>query len=109
MADDAHRQGEVDAEGGDQKHKDHSGGKREVLPEDFFGVAGDAEEDRDVFEFVAHQNDIGRLHGDIGARGPHGHADIGGRERGGVVHAVPDHHHAAVLFEFLNGRNFGLG
>ncbi|KAF1736545.1 hypothetical protein CRV24_002152 [Beauveria bassiana] len=37
-----------------------------------------------------HEDHVGSLHGDIGARG-HGDADVGGGKRGGVVDAVADH------------------
>jgi len=48
MTDNTHRKREVDSECGDQKHEDHSRSEGEVLPEDFFRVARDAQEDRDV-------------------------------------------------------------
>ena len=54
------------------------------------------------------------FHGDVGA-GAHGDADIGLRQRGGVVDAVAGHGHDSALrlqaahdFRFLLGQDFGI-
>ncbi|AUX37512.1 uncharacterized protein SOCE836_097370 [Sorangium cellulosum] len=43
-------------------------------------------------EVVVGEDDVRRLLGHLRAAQPHGHADVGGAERGGVVHAVAGHH-----------------
>ena len=47
-------------------------------------------------QVAAHQREVGRLDGDVGA-GAHGEAEVGLGERGGVVHAVADHGHDPAL------------
>lgn len=52
---------------------------------------GEMEGGRDIEEGLRpHQNDIGGLHGDVGA-GRHSNADVSGSKCGGVVDTVADH------------------
>src|SRR5699024_11247349 len=55
---------------------------------------GTGESDRvgDRVEVVAHQDDVGRLQGDVGA-GDDAEAEVRGGQGGRVVDAVPDHRH----------------
>ena len=53
-------------------------------------AAADPQGDRDVERVGAHQHDVGGLDGDVGA-GADRDAEVGLRERGGVVDAVADH------------------
>ena len=47
-------------------------------------------------KFVGHQRDVGRLERRVAAHRAHHDADIGGGQRGRVVHAVADHRDRAV-------------
>ena len=76
VADDSDREWEVDAKCGDQQAGDDCGGEYEILPEDAPSMSCDPKDERDVFKLVTHENDIRRLHGDIGACGSHGNANI---------------------------------
>eukprot|EP00955_Chlamydomonas_euryale_P090990 364588-Chlamydomonas_euryale.AAC.10 len=49
-----------------------------------------------VAQAVAHEHVVRRLNGNVGA-GAHGHADVGGRQRGAVVNAVAHHGDHAPL------------
>ena len=58
-------------------------------------TSGPAELDRghDRLETVVEQHDVGRLAGDLGARGSHRDADVGRAQGGSVVDAVAGHRH----------------
>ena len=68
----------------------------------------------DAAQVAFHQRDAGALHGDVGA-GAHGDADIGLRQRRGVVDAVAGHGHDAPFrlqpldhLALLLRQHFGL-
>ena len=68
---------------------------------------------KDAVELIDQQHHVRRLRRGGGAARAHGHADIGGGQRGRVVHAVADHHHRPVLalgehhHDLLIGREVG--
>ena len=81
-----------DAERGERDQRaDDQQREADVLQHDRAGVAGVDEVLREVAQVLTHQRDVGGLDGDVGAHGPHGDADIGGGQRGGVIDAVTDH------------------
>lgn len=56
----------------------------------------------DGLEVVVHQDHVGRLFADVGARLAHRHADVGGLQSHGVIHPVTRHgHHGADVLEGL--------
>ena len=109
MADDAQWQGKGKTEGCENQHDDDAAGKDEVLQQHPSGTPRVAEQQGDVFQAVAHQDDVGGFHRHIGAGGSHGDSDVGHREGGGVVHAVADHHDGAFFFELADDVEFVLG
>lgn len=66
-------------------------GQREVLPHDAERAPGELDRLGQHAQVVAHQRHRGRLEGDTRAGRAHRDADVGLRERRGVVHAVPHH------------------
>ena len=52
---------------------------------------GERDEVRQFLDLVIDERDIRGVHGDVAAHAAHCDADIGGLERGRVVHAVADH------------------
>ncbi len=66
---------------------------------DDVGVDGAALLDRadDGGEVVVGQHHVGGFLGDLGAGDAHGHADVGGAQRGGVVDAVAGHGHDVAV------------
>ena len=77
------------------------------------GPAADLDGGGDVLRVGAHEHDVRGLDRDVGT-GADRDADIGLRERGGVVDAVPDHRHlAALVLELCDsgclvpGQHFG--
>ena len=89
----------------------------ETLPDDAHRLPAQADGERDFFKIVGHQRNVGGFVRDIGTGNAHRDADIGNRERGGVVDAVADHCDAATadavlkrgdLFGFLFRQDFGF-
>lgn len=65
-----------------------------------------AVDSHDGLEVVVHQNHVSRLLAHVGARLAHRHADVGGLQSHGVVHAVTRHgHHGADVLEGLQGND----
>ena len=61
-------------------------------------------------EVVVGQHDVGRFLGDVGAGDAHRHADVGGLQRGRVVHAVAGHgDDRAVRLQRLHDAQLVLG
>ena len=60
---------------------------------------------RQLLDFVVDERDIRGVHGDVAAHAAHCDADIGGLERGRVVHAVADH--ADLFARGLIGADVG--
>src|SRR6056297_534437 len=87
---------------GDQ-HADDEAGQHQVLDHDPPGAGGVVDDVGEVGEPVAHDRDVGGFDRDVGAGSAHGDADAGGGECGGVVDAVADHRHGAVLGEMFDG------
>lgn len=109
VADDAEGEREGETQGGDDENEYDGAGEDEVLIEDAAGAAGVGEEEGDVFEAVAHEDDIGGFHGDIGAGGTHGHAQVGHSEGWGIVDSVANHHDGAFAAELADDAEFVLG
>ena len=134
-----HAQRERGQRGGCQVHpQDHDGGERRVPVQghggeqhhDLSHVVGHEEGDHlldvaehpaalahgvdDGGEAVVHEDHVGGVLRHVGARDAHGHADVGGFERGRVVHAVARHgaHLAGMLqrahdAQLVQGRHAG--
>ena len=66
---------------------------------------GERDEVRQLLDFAVDERDIRGVHGDVAAHAAHCDADIGGLERGRVVHAVADH--ADLCTRRLIGANVG--
>ena len=94
------RDDDAEAEDAERCDRDESGddctGQRKVLQHDGSCSACVVDEVVEVDEAVAHDGDVGRFDGHVGAGGSHGNADVGGGERRGVVDPVADHHDRAV-------------
>ena len=69
------------------------------------GAAGERDHGGDGGEFVADDDRVGGLQGEVGAGPAHGDAGVGGGQRGGVVDAVADDQHPApVAFQLAHRR-----
>ena len=61
-------------------------------------------------QLVGHQRDVGRFERGVAAGDAHGDADVGRRQRGGVVDAVADHRDRSVAaLQLLDRRDLVLG
>ena len=66
---------------------------------------GERDEVRQLLDLVVDERDIRGVHGDVAAHAAHCNADIGGLERGRVVHAVANH--ADLIARGLIGADVG--
>ena len=68
--------------------------------------AAETDGERNLQQLVGHQRDVGRLEGRVRACRAHRDADVGGRQRRRIVHAVADHRNRSVrLLQFVDGRD----
>lgn len=72
------------------------------------GLVAAAPDSHDGLEVVVHQDHVGRLLADVGARLAHRNTDVSGLQSHGVIHPVTCHgHHGAVVLQGLK-RGAGL-
>ena len=98
--------GDADAGTGDgerDEDTDDAEAEVQVLFDGAAGSAGEADSGGQAGEAIGEQGDVGGLEGDIAAGGAHGHPDIGGCQRGGVVDAIADHCDAVGRCECVDG------
>ena len=89
-------------------------GEEKILADVAHGGLAQVAGAQDSGEVAFDQRDAAAFHGDVGA-GAHGDADVGLRERGGVVDAVAGHGDDSSLplqfaddFQFSFGQDFGF-
>ena len=101
----------------DDQHLTDVGGDQEVDELTNVGIDNSAFFDcgHDACEVVVRQHHVSRFLGHIGARDPHGHADVRSFEGRRVVDAVPGHgsdvvplHERIDDFDFVLGRHAGV-
>ncbi len=76
----------------------------DVLTDDRHRPSTQEQQPDDGAGVVAHERHVRRLDRDVRARATHRDADIGGSERGRVVHAVAHHRDDAVLLLEVSDR-----
>lgn len=72
------------------------------------GLVAAASDSHDGLEVIVHQDHVGCLLADVGARLAHRHADVSSLQSHGIVHPVARHgHHGAIVLQGLK-RGAGL-
>jgi hypothetical protein len=85
-------------------------GQAVALADDVEGLAAEADDVRYLRQVVGRERDVGGLHGHLGAGQTHGDADVGERQRRGVVGAVSDDRDEVALgLQGLDDLDLGLG
>ena len=77
---------------GDERARDDQVGDHHAA-----GPAGERDDGGQRVQIVAGQDGVGALQGQVGAVRTHGHAQVGGGQGRGVVHAVADQQHPAAV------------
>ena len=77
--------------------RDENETAQHVLIDDAQRLVGEREKMRNAAKIARHQRDVGSLNGHVASERAHRDAQIAGRERGRVVHAVADHHNFAAV------------
>ena len=83
---------------------------REVGLDVAHGRAAETQRVRNLQQLVRHQRHISRFERGIAASHAHHDADVGGRQRRGIVHAIADHRHRAEPApQIVDGGHFVFG
>ncbi len=77
----------------DADRVDAKGEDEDVLPDDADGLTRQAQQQGQRTKWIAHEDHVARLGGDVGARAADGQADIGTGQGGRVVDAVAHYGH----------------
>ncbi|MNO66048.1 hypothetical protein D3C76_568290 [compost metagenome] len=86
----------------------HAHADQHTLAGDVTGLAGNVQCLHQTIETVYQQHHTRGLCRSRGTTGPHGHADVGRRQRGGIIDAIADHQGAGAQTPFLHRSHFVL-